>query len=248
MAPTAAMKTAMKAPMKAPMKAVIKTAMKVKASASAGSKDSCVGPTKAEKNKMARKALQNLGKFSLEDKVKKAMEDNEGNPEAAAADLKSSLTKLEHSKIWGQRKTFLKNNPEEAAKEESVEDAGKKNKGLAMALWYIQSKGSKFINITHKIGGQVQVKRLDEWLSEKQMIDRFGAQDFQSHCASGRVIWREDPITRGTFEYKDQHNITRESTTWKGKDLVRGQEGVLDDEVDKMFEELYNQDIFLDFF
>ena len=142
MAPTAAMKTAMKtaskAPMKAPAKAVIKTAMKVKASASSSSKYLCQGSTVAEKNKMTREALQNLGKFSLEDKVKKAIEDNEGNPEAAASDLKSSLTKLEHSKIWGQRQTFLRNNPQEA--KEEIEEAGKKTKGLAMALWFIQSK------------------------------------------------------------------------------------------------------------
>ena len=191
---------------------------------------------------MTRKALQNLGNFSLEDKVKKAIDANEGNPDGAAADLKQSLTKLEHSKIWGQRKTWLKNHPEEAGKEEAEKDDTKKDKGLSCALWYIQNKGQKFINLTHKVGGQIAVKRLDEWQSEKQMVDRFGLADFQSHCASGRVIWREDPITRGTFEYKDQHNITRETTTYKGKDLVRGQEEALDNDIDKMFEDLYQQD------
>jgi len=242
MAPKAAMKTAMKAAPKAPMKAVIKKAMKVKASSSSSL---CQGPTKAEKSKMTNKALKNLGNFTLDDKVQKAMADNEGNPTAAASDLKASLTKLEHSKLWGQHQTFLKNHPEEAAKQE---EESKASKGLACALWYIQNKGQKFINLTQKVGGQVAVKRMDEWQSEKQMIDRFGQTDFQSHLASGRVIWREDPITRGTWEYKDQHNITRECTTWKGKDLVRGQEQALDNDVDKMFEELYNQDLLPKYF
>ena len=242
MAPKAAMKTAMKAAPKAPMKAVIKKAMKVKASSSSSL---CQGPTKAEKSKMTKKALKNLGNFTLDDKVQKAMADNEGNPTAAAADLKASLTKLEHSKLWGQHRTFLNSHPEEAAKQQ---EESKANKGLACALWYIQNKGQKFINLTQKVGGQVAVKRTDEWMSEKQMIDRFGQTDFQSHLASGRVIWREDPITRGTWEYKDQHNITRECTTWKGKDLVRGQEQALDNDVDKMFEELYNQDLLPKYF
>ena len=248
MAPKSAMKVAMKAVTQSAMKkaspkSVMKTAMKVKASSS--SKDRTQDLPAAEKKRITKLALKNLGNFSLADKVKKAIDDNEGDPEAAAVDLKGSLTKLEHSKIWGQHRTFLNNNPEEAAKEKEADTLDtKKDKGLACALWYIKAKGSKFLNLTHKVGGQIAVKRLDEWMSEKQMLDRFGATDFQSHCNSGRIIWREDPITRGTYEFKDQHNITRETTTYKGKDLTRGHEEPLDNDIDKMFEELYQQDFF----
>jgi hypothetical protein len=236
MAPKAAMKSVMKTAMKTAIKAVKKTAMKVKA---ASSSDSCVGPTAAEKKKITKQALVELGKYSLQDKVQKALENNEGDPEAAADEFKKSLTKLEHSKLWGQHQTFLKNNPDQSG----TDGDSKKSKGLACALWFLQTKGQKFLNMTHKVGGQVLVKKTDEWQSEKQMIDRFGETDFKSHCSSGRIIWRECPITRGTYEYKDQHQISRETTTYKGKDLVRGQEQPLDNDVDQMFEDLYQQEI-----
>lgn len=232
MAPKAAMKTAMKAPTKAVMKAV----MKVKASSS--SKDLLQGPTPAEKSKMTKKALQSLGKFSLEDKVQKAIEST-STPEEAAAALKASLTKVEHSKVWGQHNTYLKNNPDADAAAES----SKKDKGLSAALWFIQDKGNKFLNLTHKVSGTIAVNRLDKWVSMKEMLDRFGQEDFDAHVASGRIIWREDPMTRGTYEYKDQNAVERVTTTSKDKTLTRGQEAVLDNDVDKMFEDLFNQEL-----
>ena len=76
----------------------------------------------------------------------------------------------------------------------------------------------------------------------KEMLDRFGQTDFDAHVSSGRIIWREDPMTRGTYEYKDQNAIERETTTMKDKTLTRGQEAPLDDDLDKMFEDLYNQE------
>jgi hypothetical protein len=230
MAPKAAMKSAMKTA----MKAVIKTAMKVK-----GGSSSSKAPPR-ENKKLTKKALKDLGNYSLEDKVKKAIEDNEGNPEAAAEDFKKSLTKLEHSKIWGQHQTWLKNQPDSAITADDSNDS-KKTKGLACALWYISNRGQKFINLSHKVGGSIAVKKVDEWLSEKQMMDRFGA-DFEAHCASGRIIWREDPVTRGTYEFKDQHQLSRETTTFKDKTLTRGGEDALDEDLDKMFEDLYQQD------
>ena len=190
-----------------------------------------------------KKNLAALPKESLEDKMQRAVETT-STPEDAAAELKKSLSKVEHSKIWGQHKTFLKNNPDEASADPA--DGTKKDKGLAAALWFINQKGKRFMNLTHSVGGQVTVKKLDQWQSEKQMLDRFGSAEFEAHCQSGRIMWRECPMTRGTFEYKDQHDISRETTTFKGKTLVKGQEDVVDDEdIDQMFEELYNQDLYL---
>ena len=228
MAPKAAMKTAMKTA----TKAVMKAAASSKASAKSAPKAKGV-----KKDRLTKQQLNALGTESLADKVKRAVAETE-TPEEAALALKASLTKVEHSKIWGQHNTHLKNNPDavEAA------DGSKKDKGLSAALWFIQQKGNKFLNLSHKISGTVAVKRLDKWCSMKEMVDRFGKDDFDAHVNSGRIIWREDPITRGTYEYKDQNAIERETATMKDKTLTRGQEAPLDDDVDKMFEDLYNQE------
>jgi hypothetical protein len=225
MAPKAAMKAAMKAaPASASSSKAVPTSKAMEAKG-------------VKKDGLTKKSLSKLGSESLQDKLKRAVQDT-STPEDAAVAFKSSLSKLEHSKIWGQHKTYLKNNPSEVPA-----DASKKDKGIAAALWYIQSsKGSKFMNVSHTLGGSVTVKKSDKWLSEKAMLDLFGQQDFEAHVASGRIIWRECPMTRGTYEYKDQNDIQRETTTVKGKLLTRGQEAELDDDMDAMFEELYNQD------
>lgn len=242
MAPKTSMKQIpSKSPAKTAMKSVIKSVMKapMKAIAASSSKPADVKAPPAS-NKMTKKALQSLGKFSLEDKMRKALDDNHGDPAAAADDFKASLTKLEQSKVWGQHQTFLKNNPEQA---NEIEDS-KKGKGMACALWFLQDRGTKFINIAHKVGGQIAIKKIEEWCSEKQMVDRFGQAEFESHCHSGRLLWRECPVTRGTYEYKDQQQMVRETTTYKGKELTRGEEADLSPDVDKMFEDLYQQDHF----
>jgi hypothetical protein len=227
MAPKSAMKTAaMKAVAATSSKASTKKAMKATAN---------IKPVK--KDKLTKASLKKLGTESLDQKVKRAVEET-SSPEEAADALKASLSKIEHSKIWGQHNTFLKNNPDAA----TIADGSKKDKGLAAALWYIQSKGNRFLNLSQTIGGSVAVKKLDKWCSEKEMIDKFGQTDFEAHCASGRIIWRECQMTRGTFEYKDQNAIERETTTMRGKTLTRGQEAPLDDDIDQMFEDLYNQD------
>ena len=229
MAPKAAMKTAMKTAMKAPVKAAASS----NASAKSASKAKGV-----KKDSLTKQQLKALGTESLADKVKRAVSETD-TPEEAALALKSSLTKVEHSKIWGQHNTHLKNNPDAA----EAAEGSKKDKGLSAALWFIQEKGNKFLNLSHKISGTVAVKRLDKWCSMKEMVDRFGHEDFDAHVSSGRFIWREDPITRGTYEYKDQNSIERETTTMKDKTLTRGQEAPLDEDVDKMFEDLYNQEL-----
>jgi hypothetical protein len=80
-------------------------------------------------------------------------------------------------------------------------------------------------------------------MSEKQAHDKFGAEELQAHLSSGRVIWQEDPITRGVWRYKDCNDITRTQTVAKNKTLSRGEEYKPDEDEEKMFDELFEKDI-----
>ena len=177
---------------------------------------------------------------TLQEKVDRACEENE-SPTAAAAALKKSLTKLEHSKIWGQHKTSQKGNADSAASE----DAGKKEKGLAAALWFISRKSEKFMNMGHTVGSNITVQRLDQWQSEKQMLDKFSQSEFDAHVASGRVIYREDPMTQGVYQDKDQNDVSRTQTAFKSKNLCKGQEYEPGSDTDEQFDELFDKDFVL---
>ena len=86
---------------------------------------------------LTKRNLDKLGATSLEEKVALAKGAVEPDDEAAAAaQLKSSLTKLEHSKLWSAHKTHLKSNPQDA---EAYKQMTKGEKGLAAALWCIRS-------------------------------------------------------------------------------------------------------------
>ena len=193
---------------------------------------------KTNKGKLNKAALDKLGTMGLEEKVKLAVEEST-TPEEAAAHLKGTLTKVEHSKVWGQHNTFLKNNPEEA-----IEVAGKKDKGLAAALWFIQRKSPKFMNLSHAVAGKRSVQKCEQWLSEKQMQQKFSDEELQAHLTSGRVIYREDPMTRGVWQYKDQNDVTHMLEVDKTKTLTHGQDFDPDDEDQQLFDELFDKDFF----
>ena len=205
--------------------------VKAKAKAKAATKGSQLTPKK----------LAQLGQVSLAEKVKQAVEGSE-SPEEAAALLKQSLTKLESSKVWGQHQTHLKNNPEAAEALKEVE--GKKSKGLASALWFISNRSTKFQSVQHSMSGNISVRRNDAWMFEKQATDKFGAEELAAHVSSGRVIWQEDPITRGVYRYKDCNDITRTQTVKKDKTLSTGEDYKPDEDEDKMFEELFDKDAY----
>ena len=59
------------------------------------------------KMSLKKKNLAKLGKMTLQQKVDKATEHAE-TPEEAAQELKTILTKDEHSKVWSKHKTYLK--------------------------------------------------------------------------------------------------------------------------------------------
>ena len=92
-----------------------------------------------------KKALLGLGKMTLEEKVRAAIESSHSE-EAAAAELKRTLSKIEHSKIWNQHQTHLKNNPHEA-QDDPEKPLAKREKGMAVALWFVKQCKPKFMSM-----------------------------------------------------------------------------------------------------
>ena len=183
--------------------------------------------------------LKKLGSVSLGERVQ-MYADKAESPEEAALSFKKGLTKLEHSKLWQQHKTHLKNNPAEAA---AAVNVSKKEKGLAAALWFVKTQSPKFINLTTTIGAEDSILKKDEWLSEKQMLTKFSEEEFHRHQESGRILWREDPLTKGVYQYKDQGDISRVKQVSKGKSLTQLQEFQPDQDTDELFTEMFDKDI-----
>ena len=42
----------------------------------------------------------------------------------------------------------------------------------------------------------------EEWITEKQAIEKWGDEDLNKHIESGRVVWRGSSIW-GVYEYMD---------------------------------------------
>ena len=86
------------------------------------------------------------------------------------------------------------------------------------------------------------LKKGDKWESWKQMLDRFDETELNQHIASGRVIYREDPVTWGLWQYKDTQDWSRELNVGRGKRWEQGQEWEPEEEDLEKFSQLYTRD------
>ena len=48
------------------------------------------------------------------------------------------------------------------------------------------------------------LKKREKWLTAKEASQKFTDKKLQMHLQSGRVIWRDDPLTWGCYEYLDK--------------------------------------------
>ena len=150
------------------------------------------------------------------------------------------LSKLDKSIVWSRYQTHLKHNPEE---KELYDKKSNLEKGNAQALWFITKSAPKFMGMKMELTGKDRVTKKDEWCSQQQMLDKFGQSDMEMHIASGRLLLRECPFTRGVYEYKDQGAISRKITLEKGKSLRTEQECEPTEEQDAAFKSLYDSDL-----
>ena len=80
------------------------------------------------------------------------------------------------------------------------------------------------MQIGFHVGGQDTVSRNEKWLSHKEISSKFDEEELERHITSGRVLWREDPLTKGVWQYKDQGDVSRTTTVHRGKNLSWQQE------------------------
>ena len=71
---------------------------------------------------------------------------------------------------------------------------------------------------------------------------KFDEQELQSHLNSGRVIWREDRITAGIYQYKDVNDVSRTISVQKNKSLSQGQEYTPDQDEEDFFSDIFSKD------
>ena len=151
--------------------------------------------------------------LTLQEKVNKAIEGGDSE-ENALFKLKDNLSKIDKSNIWSQYQTFLKHNKEEKDKYEQMSNL---DKGNAQTLWFIKKSSPKFFGFKMELSATDKVTWKDEWCSHKEMLEKFGSEELDMHITSGRLLWREDPLTKGVYQYKDQGALSREVTLQKGK-------------------------------
>jgi hypothetical protein len=201
-------------------------------------------PSSGSKDKLqlTKKSLAKGSKvaMSLQEKVTKALDTHDEDELKAAAELKDGLTKLEKSTIWSAHQTHLKHNTEEKAVYDQLSNL---EKGNAQALWFIRKASPKFMNMKMEITGADRVTRVDEWCCYKQLCEKFGEEEAQMHVTSGRVLWREDPLTKGVWQYRDQGAVKREVSLQKGKTLKTEQEWEPTEDQENQFKSLYDSDL-----
>ena len=192
------------------------------------------------KKALNRKNLEKLGNMSLNEKISACAEMAEDEEEAAQL-LKQNLTSGEAGCLWAKHQSHLKRNPED---KEEYAKGRKKQKGLAAALWLVKSECKKFLHTSSTMKAGEALKKADRWESELQMLKKFSPEELELHIQSGRVSWREDPVTWGVFNYKDNHDWTTESSWKRGKKWQLGQEYDANNEDLEKFQELYDKDAF----
>ncbi|CAL1149973.1 unnamed protein product [Cladocopium goreaui] len=173
--------------------------------------------------------LAQLGKLTLDEKVKKATEEANTAEEAAIV-LKDSLTKDESAKLWSKHKTYLKGKEEE---KEAHEQLGKKEKGLEVVLWFLKHKKGVFFHTETSKEASETLTKGEKWVSEHKMLQDFSKDEFEQHLASGRVKWRSDPWTPGIYQYCDQGDLTKQVQLKKKHKVTVGQEREMDDAEDE---------------
>ena len=158
---------------------------------------------------LRRGNLAKLGQMSLKDKVKKIAEEHEDEVEAAMV-LKESMTAAEKTKAWNKYDAHLKKCGNEEEKDE-FDNSSRKEKGLKSALFLMRAEAPKFCSVSKQINMEKALTKKEDWLSEREAIEKWGRDDLDKHLESGRVVSRETS-TWGVWEYMDNQNYSRKFT------------------------------------
>ena len=187
----------------------------------AASKKPSTKVMKVKKLSLKKGHLEKLGKMTLAQKVQKAAEGCETAQEAAT-NLRGMLTKEEHSKVWSKHNVALKKKP--AKEQKAFDSLTKGEKGMEAAMYMVKASVPQFMQVKESVGQDQTLDKREERQSEKELIAKFGQDEFERHVQSGRLQWREDPWTWGVYNYKDKGNIVKSTKVRKSREWSKGQE------------------------
>ena len=159
--------------------------------------------------------------MKLHEKVELATKDA-ATPEAAAAELKASMSKEDCSAAWSRHNCWLKHQPANVVAEH--QELSKAEKGHAVAVWLVKSQAKKFQGWSQTRSGETSLDKRERWVSEQKILQDHSWEEFQMHLSSGRIAWREDPMTPGIYNYADRGDITRNTKVAESTVYTRGQE------------------------
>ena len=75
------------------------------------------------------------------------------------------------------------------------------------------------------------------------MLAKFDEEELNLHLNSGRVIWREDPMTMGAYQYQDRGALKKVTFANKRKSLKKGTEAEPEDQEDNKWEALFGSNL-----
>ena len=101
----------------------------------------------------------------------------------------------------------------------------------------------KFSSLQVDVSKNEEVKKKEAWESWTEVSNRFGEAEANAHLVSGRLIWREDPLTKGVWQYQDQGRVTRILSGKRGKRLRMQQDGGADSEAEDNFATTFDAQI-----
>lgn len=129
--------------------------------------------------------------------------------------IKKDLSNNELAAVHSQFKTFRKNNADE---DQAYQQGNKTDKGNAAMNWYLSKiTNNRFSASSASIGSNLAASKTERWISQKQALDVFGQEDLDAHVQSGRLTWRESPLSKGVWEYFDHHDVQTQKTLNKTK-------------------------------
>ena len=179
-----------------------------KAKAKAKSQSSCKKNKAGSKAAMKTLTSANLrrleksqGQMSLQDKLKKAGE--EDTEEGAKAILQKLMTKDEKTKLWSKHQTYLRGSQDEKS---TYDEASKKEKTDMTLMWLLKKEHPKYYQVSNEVEGTTKAERSEHWISETAMLTKWTWEELQMHLASGRIVTRGCASTWAVWEYCDMQD------------------------------------------
>ena len=199
-----------------------------------------LGQLKPMKSLLKRSNLEKLGQLSLKDKVRAIAEEHEDEV-SAAMELQNEMSQEEKTRAWNRHNKHLN----KEGNEEDLEDyqnSNKKDKGLKTALFLMRAESPKFCNVAKQTQMEQSLTKHEEWITEKQALEKWGEDDLNKHIESGRVVWRESS-TWGVYEYMDTQQWTRKLAGKHKRSWTQAQEFQQERNEEDEWEKLLDKDL-----